>query len=72
MSNPTIRDITSRDYYNGEEPGTNENTMKAEQAEYVTTGYPGPGFPAAAACRPAFPRISRNDAIYQKGNVKCQ
>jgi Flp pilus assembly protein TadG len=42
-----FRDITSRDYYNGEEPGTNENTMKAEQAEYVITGYPGPGFPAA-------------------------
>jgi hypothetical protein len=42
-----FRDITSRDYYNGEEPGTNENTMKAEQTEYVYTGYPGPGFPAA-------------------------
>ncbi len=42
-----FRDVTSRDYYNGEEPGTNENTMKAEQAEYVLTGYPGPGFPAA-------------------------
>ena len=42
-----FRDITSRDYYNGEEPGTNENTMKAEQAEYVYSGYPGPGFPAA-------------------------
>ena len=42
-----FRDITSRDYYNGEEPGTNENTMKAEQAEYVIDGYPGPGFPAA-------------------------
>ena len=42
-----FRDITSRDYYNGAEPGTNENTMKAEQAEYVLAGYPGPGFPAA-------------------------
>lgn len=42
-----FRDITSRDYYNGEEPGTNENTMKSEQAEYVIDGYPGPGFPAA-------------------------
>lgn len=41
-----FRDVTSRDYYNGEEPGTNENTMKAEQAAYVVTGYPGPGFPA--------------------------
>lgn len=42
-----FRDITSRDYYNGAEPGMNENTMKAEQAEYVYAGYPGPGFPAA-------------------------
>ena len=42
-----FRDVTARDYYNGEEPGTNENTMKDEQAEYVLTGYPGPGFPAA-------------------------
>ena len=42
-----FRDVTTRDYYNGEEPGTNENVMKAEQAEYVLTGYPGPGFPAA-------------------------
>jgi Flp pilus assembly protein TadG len=42
-----FRDVTARDYHNGEEPGTNENTMKDEQAEYVLTGYPGPGFPAA-------------------------
>jgi Flp pilus assembly protein TadG len=42
-----FRDVTSRDYYNGAQPGVNENTMKAEQAEYVLTGYPGPGFPAA-------------------------
>lgn len=42
-----FRDVTSRDYYNGQEPGTNENTMKAEQAAYVIDGYPGPGFPAA-------------------------
>lgn len=42
-----FRDVTSRDYYNGEEPGTNENTMKAEQAAYVIDGYRGPGFPAA-------------------------
>jgi Flp pilus assembly protein TadG len=42
-----FRDITSRDYYNGAEAGVNENKMKAEQVEYVITGYPGPGFPAA-------------------------
>ncbi len=43
-----FRDITSRDYYNGEAPGRNENIMKGEQAEYVVDGYPGPGFPAVA------------------------
>ena len=42
-----FRDVTSRDYYNGAEPGTNENTMKAEQAAYVIDGYLGPGFTAA-------------------------
>jgi Flp pilus assembly protein TadG len=44
-----FRDASERDYYNGAEAGVNENTMKAEQAEYVLTGYPGPGFPAAQA-----------------------
>ena len=44
-----FRDLTTREYYNGAEPGVNENTMKAEQAEYVITGYPGPGFPAVSA-----------------------
>lgn len=43
-----FRDVTSRDYYNGEAPGRNENIMKGEQSEYVITGYPGPGFPAAS------------------------
>ena len=42
-----FRDVTARDYYNGEEAGTNENVMKDEQAQYVIDGYPGPGFPAA-------------------------
>ncbi|MDQ4036576.1 MAG: Tad domain-containing protein [Chloroflexota bacterium] len=42
-----FRDVTLRDYYNGAEAGENENTMKAEQAAYVTEGYPGPAFPAA-------------------------
>lgn len=44
-----FRDLTSRKYYNGAEPGENENTMKGEQAAYVTEGYPGPGFPAAVS-----------------------
>jgi hypothetical protein len=43
------RDLTTREYYNGAEPGVNENIMKAEQAQYVISGYPGPGFPAVSA-----------------------
>ena len=43
-----FRDETERDYYNGAEAGVNENTMKAEQAEYVLTGYRGPGLPAVS------------------------
>ncbi|MEO7295754.1 MAG: pilus assembly protein TadG-related protein [Candidatus Limnocylindria bacterium] len=42
-----FRDATTRDYYNGAVAGVNENTMKAEQAEYIPDGYPGPAFPAA-------------------------
>ena len=44
-----FRDLTTRKYYNGAVPGVNENVMKAEQAEYVIVGYPGPGFPAVSA-----------------------
>ena len=44
-----FRDVSSRDYYNGAEPGVNENTMKAAQAAYIPNGYPGPGFPAATS-----------------------
>jgi hypothetical protein len=40
-----FRDETQRDYYNGMEPGLNENLMKFEECEYVLTGYPGPPFP---------------------------
>ena len=40
-----FRDETERDYYNGAEPNVNENTMKAEQADYVLAGYPGPELP---------------------------
>jgi Flp pilus assembly protein TadG len=43
-----FRDETARDYYNGAEAGVNENVMKAEQAEYVISGYPGPAFPAVS------------------------
>jgi hypothetical protein len=43
-----FRDETERDYYNGAEAGVNENTMKAEQAEYILAGYRGPGLPAVS------------------------
>lgn len=34
-------------FYNGVAAGTNENTLKANQAGWVATGYPGPDFPPA-------------------------
>jgi len=38
---------TSQLYYNGVTAGTNSNTLKATEANWVTVGgYPGPGFPA--------------------------
>ena len=36
---------TSRIYYNGVASGTNPNTIKQMQGEYIVKGYPGPGFP---------------------------
>jgi hypothetical protein len=35
----------SRVYYNGVEPGTNENILKDLQGDYLLTGYRGPSFP---------------------------
>jgi hypothetical protein len=42
-----FQSTTSRSYYNGVTSGTNANTLKAMQANWVATGYPGPQFPAA-------------------------
>ncbi|MEX2184563.1 MAG: pilus assembly protein TadG-related protein [Chloroflexota bacterium] len=36
---------TSNVFYNGVTAGTNANTMKAMEAGWVATGYPGPAFP---------------------------
>ncbi|MBA3876722.1 MAG: hypothetical protein C0498_07270 [Anaerolinea sp.] len=33
-------------YYNGVEPSTNANNLKAKEAGWVATGYPGPMFPS--------------------------
>jgi hypothetical protein len=38
---------TSNVFYNGVTAGTNANTLKAMQAGWVATGYPGPAFPPA-------------------------
>ena len=38
----------TRVYYNGVTSGTDENTLKDEQGEYLVSGYPGPAFPAVA------------------------
>jgi len=38
----------SQAYYNGVTPGTNSNTLKSMQANWISTGgYPGPAFPPA-------------------------
>ncbi len=38
----------TRIYYNGVTSGTNANTLKDKEGEYLVTGYPGPAFPAVA------------------------
>jgi Putative Flp pilus-assembly TadE/G-like len=40
---------TSNVFYNGVTAGTNANTLKAKEAGWVATGYPGPAFPPATA-----------------------
>ncbi len=39
--------FTSNVFYNGVTAGTNPNTLKAIEAGWVATGYPGPAFPPA-------------------------
>jgi hypothetical protein len=43
-----FEDASSRVYYNGVTAGTNPNTLKDMQGEYLITGYPGPAFPTVA------------------------
>ncbi len=40
--------VSSRQYFNGVTPGTNPNTLKDMQGEYLVTGYPGPAFPSVS------------------------
>ena len=47
-----IRDFASSSsnvFYNGVTAGTTANTLKAKEAGWVGTGYPGPAFPTATA-----------------------
>lgn len=40
-----FQSTTSQLYYNGVTAGTNSNTLKAMEAGWIATGYPGPMFP---------------------------
>lgn len=40
--------VSSRQYYNGVTAGTNPNTLKDMQGEYLVNGYRGPAFPAVS------------------------
>lgn len=44
-----FQSATSNVFYNGVTAGTNANTLKAMQAAWVATGYPGPAFPPVTA-----------------------
>jgi hypothetical protein len=61
----------SRVYYNGVTPGTNVSTLKQKEGDYISTGYPGPGFPPIS--QPADPNdqvaaINGNDSAMVLGN----
>jgi hypothetical protein len=62
---------TSRIYYNGVPPGTNVDTIKNEEGDYLITGYPGPMFPSIT--QPADPNdqvatFNGNDTSMVMGN----
>lgn len=66
-----FQSTTSRVYYNGVEPGTNVDTIKAMQGEYMLKGYPGPMFPPVT--QPADPNdqiavLRGNDTAMVVGN----
>lgn len=45
-----FQNFTSNVFYNGVTAGTNENTLKAFEADWISGGgYPGPAFPAATS-----------------------
>jgi hypothetical protein len=44
-----FQSATSNVFYNGVTAGTNANTLKAMEANWVATGYPGPDFPVVTS-----------------------
>jgi len=66
-----FQDAASRLYYNGVTSGTNVNTLKTKEGDYILNGYPGPGFPPIVS--PADPNdqvavMSGNDTAMVVGN----
>jgi hypothetical protein len=66
-----FQSVFSRVYYNGVTAGTNANTLKNMQGDYILTGYPGPGFPSITS--PADPNdqvavMSGNSSAMVLGN----
>jgi hypothetical protein len=64
---------TSRVYYNGVTAGTNANTLKNMQGDYILTGYTGPAFPPIT--QPADPNdqvaiMNGNDTAMVVGNFE--
>ena len=64
----TSRRSAAAQYYNGVTPGTNPNTLKDMQGEYLVTGYPGPAFPAVT--RAADRRHAGRRAVRQQHFVR--
>jgi hypothetical protein len=66
-----FQSTTSRIYYNGVNAGTNANTLKNMQGDYLVSGYPGPMFPSITS--PADPNdqvatMNGNDTSMVVGN----
>jgi hypothetical protein len=66
-----FQSTTSRVYYSGVTPGTNANTLKNMQGDYIVTGYNGPAFPPVT--QPADPNdqvaiMNGNDTSMVVGN----
>lgn len=66
-----FQSVFSRVYFNGVTAGTNPDTVKNKQGDYILTGYPGPGFPPISS--PADPNdqiavMEGNDSAMVLGN----